>query len=317
MTSFMNAREYFDAVMQAPRPELPTLLAFYDHRIGAIVNDPRLMLIPLDDHLCHRGDGVFEVMKYRQRKIYQFDEHCARMEKSARAIRLSPPLPWNEVREKMLVVARAAASPEHPDGMIRVFMGRGPGGFGVDPAECPQASLYIAVTKFTPPSENWYRKGLSAFRTSVPARQEHIAQIKNTNYLPAVLMTQEARDKGCDVPLCFDSDGNLAESAVANVCLVDAQGRLLVPEFTHALPGTSIRRAIELLEGKIEGVIHRPIAEAEINAASEALLLGTTPDCASIISYEGRPVGNGKPGPVAAMLKKLMGEDLLLNGYAF
>ena len=70
---------------------------------------------------------------------------------------------------------------------------------------------------------------------------------------------------------------------------------------------------MELL-GREMPVVQRPVTEDEIGAAREMLVLGTTFDCTAIVSYEGRPVGNGKPGPVAARVLELLRADLLDNG---
>lgn len=125
-----------------PGPGSEKYLAFYDHRVGHITTDPRLLLVPLDDHLCHRGDGLFESICFRERKIFALDEHLARMRDGAKALSLTPPCSWEELRERIVDVARAS-SREHGD--LRVFLGRGPGGFGISPAQCPQAGLYIVA----------------------------------------------------------------------------------------------------------------------------------------------------------------------------
>ncbi len=310
MIPILDSKDYIAKLVSTPRHGADAVLACYEHRVGAIVKGGEAMLAPLDDHMFHRGDGVFEVIKFIDSRLYQFDEHLARMRRSAASIRLEPPCPWDELRGIALEVARAAGSSH---GLLRLFLGRGPGGFGVDPKETPISSFYAVVSRFKQPPQSWYEKGLTGFRTSVPARPSHFSQIKDTNYLTAVLMTMEARDKGKDVPFCFDAQGNLAESAVANICLVDKQGVLVAPEFTHALPGTTIRRAMELLRGKVECVI-RPVPEKDIWDAAELLMLGTSPNCASVVEYEGRVIGAGKRGPVSSLLYELIEADIAQNG---
>lgn len=313
MIPTLDQTTYLKRLLAAPRPHIDSVLAFYDHRVGAICTEATLLLGPLDDHMFHRGDGVFEAMKFVDGRIYQFNEHMERMQRSASSIRLTPPLAWNELGDIALETVRAANT---QTGHLRLFLGRGPGGFGVDPSECPNSSFYVVVSRFKPHSESWYEKGLKGFKSSVPARPAHMSHIKDTNYLPAVLMMLEARDKGADTPFVFDADGNLAESAVANICLVDKQGWLVVPEFTHALPGTTIRRAMELLQGKTECVIRR-VPESDILQAAEVLMLGTSPNCASIVEYEGQKIGDGKRGPISRLLNGLIEEDIKSNGLAF
>ncbi len=278
------------------------VLAFYEHRIGGICKDARLMLAPLDDHLVHRGDGAFESLHYHEGRIFQLDAHLSRLKNSAAAIGLNPPCHWEELRNIVLDVARAGGEMA---GSIRILLGRGQGGFGVSPKECPHSSLYIIATKDHPLPESWWERGLTACKSRIPAKQEYLAQIKSTNYLPNVLMAKEAEDKGVGIALSFDEDGFLAEAAVANVAVVDTQGRLLLPTFRRTLPGTTAILAMELAKQSME-VILTDITEETINNASELLVLGTTVWCVAVTHFEGRPVGTGCPGPVSFKLRDLL-----------
>ena len=306
----LNANAYLERMLAASRPGTEKILAFLDYRVGAICTDPKLLLIPLDDHLCHRGDGVFETVSYRSRRVLLLDAHLERLRNSAGALQLASPCPWEELRALILAVARAGGAEQ---GSLRILLGRGPGGFGISPTECPVSSLYIIALHAADLPETVYAKGFSSCRTSVPARQSYLAHIKNTNYLPNVLMTEEARRRGFDVPLAFDDKGNLAEAAIANVGIVDARGTLVVPEFTHALPGTTVLKALELAKTHMP-VSTRPVPEEEIYAAREFLLFSTAPGCVPITSYEGRPINDGQPGPVAGLLRQRLREALLREG---
>jgi len=306
----LDSKAYLDRMLAAPRPGAGQVLAFYEHRVGALCKDPALLLMPWDDHLVHRGDGVFETVKWVDGKVYLLDEHLARMGRSGKAIGLEPPCPWDEVRAVTLELARAAGT---PSGLLRMLLGRGPGGFGIDPAECPTPSLYMAAYRYAPKPQAFYDKGVTAFRTSIPAKQSYLATIKSIDYLPNVLMKKEAAAKGKDFPVCFDARGFLAEGATENVALVDAAGCITVPRLDNALSGTTLLRVLELARGEIDHC-YRDISEADILAAREMLILGTTAQCLSIVEYDGRPVGDGKPGPVGRRLLELLKKDLAEHG---
>lgn len=309
----IDAAAYLQRLLAAPRPGADRVLAFHDHRVGGICTDPRLLLVPLDDHLCHRGDGVFESIRYRQRRLFQLDLHLARLRRSADAIRLAPPCPWGDLRRRIIAVARTGGEDE---GGIRVLVGRGPGGFGISPAECPQSSLYILAWRQPAPPEAWFAAGLSAFRSVLPAHRGPLTGVKHANYLPNVLMMDEARQRGLDVPLAFDAEGHLSESAIANVALVDAAGTLAAPEGTSALPGTTLHRVMDLAASFMP-TARRAITEADILSAREFLILGTVYECASLVRYEGAPIGTGRPGPVAARLREALRHSLLADGIPF
>lgn len=309
----LKTSEYLDHLLAVPRPGAANILAFYEHRVGGICTDPRLMLAPLDDHLCHRGDGVFESINYRQRRMLQLDAHLERMVNSAAGLQLQSPCPWDDVRSIILDVAAAG---NEDTGAIRVLLGRGPGGFGISPAECPEASLYIVAMRSHVPDDAWYQKGLTSFKSAIPAKQEYLARIKNTNYLPNVLMTEEARSKHMDVAFSFDAHGNLAEAAIANVGIVDKNGVLVCPEFISSLPGTTVLAAFEAAGDWLPTAQH-PISEDDIFSARELLLFSSGPLCVGITHYEGKPISTGEPGPVARRLREHLEKNLLAQGTAF
>lgn len=310
----LSAEDYLTKLLAVPRPNAQAVLAFYEHRVGAICTDARLLLAPLDDHLCHRGDGIFESIAYRERHLFQLDAHLERMKNSAAGLNIVPPCPWEEVRQRIIDVAQAGGEPV---GGIRVLIGRGAGGFGISPQECPQASLYIIALRGHVPTEAFYAKGLAAFRSAIPAKQEYLARIKNTNYLPNVLMSEEARTKGMDVAITFDAHNCMAEAAIANVGIVDASGCLVLPEFTNALPGTTAIRAMELAEAAGKCVQQRAIPAAELDTVQEMLFFSSSPLCVAITSFDGKPVRDGKPGAFALWLKGALLQAMLAEGTAF
>ncbi|PTN37748.1 aminotransferase class IV [Desulfonatronum sp. SC1] len=310
LTIVNDSDAYLERLLQAPRPGIGEVMAFYDHRVGAIGTDPRLMLLPLDDHMVHRGDGVFETMKFVERKLYQLDPHVDRLMFSARSIFLEPPCPWEDMKTMIVDVARAANTDQ---GMVRILLGRGPGGFGIDPRECPKAGLYIVAYALHPRPESAYEKGVTASRCSMPAKRGLMAKIKSVNYLPNVLMKREAVQAGCDYSLCFDDDGFLAEGAVENVCLVDAQGRLVVPELNNALTGTTLMRALDAIKDEMS-VVFRQVTEDDVYLAREVILLGTTIDALSVVRFNKKPIHDVRPGPVSKKMRQFLIQDLQENG---
>lgn len=310
MTQIVSTQEYLDKLLQVERPGLDKILAFYDHRLGVIGKDPRLMYIPLDDHLVHRGDGVFETLKFTYSRVYQLDSHLERMQTSCNTIYLQPPCPWNKIRELVLEVC---ACSEQEEGLVSLFIGRGPGGFSVDLRECAEPSLYIVSRKLLHYPQNLWQQGVAAFKTQVPPKQDYLSQIKSVDYLPNVLMKREAVLNGGDYPFCFDKNGYLAEGATENVCIVTNQGKLAVPDLRKALPGTTLIRALELIKGEVE-IESRKVHEEEIYRAKEVILLGTSIDALSVVRYNNEPINDLEIGSVSKRLRELFVLDQCRNG---
>lgn len=307
MIPVISGADWQARVNALPRPGEKAVLAFYEHRIGAICRDPRQLLLPLDDHLVHRGDGAFETIRFSAGKMFNLDAHIARLHNSCAGLGITPPCSADQIRAIILAVGRAGGQPE---GSVRALIGRGPGGFDIDPAECPEASLYVVAYTGNLHGEDWYATGLTACRSDVPVRPSSLAKLKTANYLPGVLMTLEAARKGADVAFSFDQDGHLAEAAIANVALVNTEGTLVIPRSGNALPGTTVRKAAELA-APLMAVENRPVTEDELFAAAEVLVLGTAHECVGVRAYENRPIGSGTPGPVAHTLRRLIRADLL------
>lgn len=307
------------ALLSAPRPGADKILAYYDHRMGCISTDPRLLLIPLDDHICHRGDGLFESICYRYGRIFALDAHMARLREGADALAITPPCSWEAVRDRILDVARASGR-EHGD--LRVFLSRGPGGFGVAPAECPLSGLYMVALAAHLPDEGLYARGLTAFSSSIPPKQEYLARIKNTNYLPNVLMAAEAAARGLDVAVSFDEQGFMGEAAVANLAIVDAEGCLRCPEPKRILAGTTMLAALRLARTQDRlPVSQGPVHRDEIASAREMLLFTSSSLCVGISHFDGRPIGQGayqgRPGPEALWFKDALLSLMLEEGTPF
>lgn len=309
----VDPKTFLDALLAAPRPGGERILAFYDHRAGCICKDPRLLMIPLDDHMCHRGDGLFESICYRDRRIFALDAHLARMEDGARALDISPPVSFGRMAELIRDVAKAGGR-DHGD--IRAFLSRGPGGFGISPQECPESGLYIVALAGALPDPEIYKRGVSAFSSAYPPKQDYLARIKNTNYLPNVFMSREASLKGMDVAITFDENGYMGEAAIANVAIVSEKGELLSPPLANILPGTTLLAALELARERMK-VRHAPINREDIAKAREMLLLTSSTLCVPITSFDGKAVADGRAGPVAAWLREALLDFMLLHGTLF
>jgi 4-amino-4-deoxychorismate lyase len=81
--------------------------AMYSSVLGGIVTDPTLMVLPLDDHMVHRGHAVFDTATLTHGMLYQLDPHLDRLIKSAAGARI--PLPFSRERLRQIILETAAA----------------------------------------------------------------------------------------------------------------------------------------------------------------------------------------------------------------
>src|SRR5262245_64010805 len=105
----------------------------YSSVLGGIVTDPAFMVLPLDDHMVHRGHAVFDTATLTQGMLYQLDPHLDRLLRSAELARI--PLPFSREQLRQIILETAAASGKS-DGSVRYWLSAGPGGFVLGAAEC-------------------------------------------------------------------------------------------------------------------------------------------------------------------------------------
>src|SRR5438445_8397046 len=79
-------------LLERSYPAQETYYAMYSTWWGGVIENPSMMLVPIDDHIVHRGDGVFEAIKMVDGKVFLLDEHLQRLAFSAELISLPLPM---------------------------------------------------------------------------------------------------------------------------------------------------------------------------------------------------------------------------------
>ena len=286
--------------------------AFYSSQLGGVVTDPALMVIPFDDHIVHRGHGIFDTAGLVDGKIYDLEAHLERFLMSAERSKLRVPGTRDEIVD--IIVSTAAAS-RRRDGSIRYWLSSGPGSLELTPAAGAEPGFFVMVFAGLSYPERWYAEGLRVMTTTYPIKPAFYAITKATNYLPNVLMQMQAKEAGCDNGVFIDANGHVGESSNMNVAFVTEDGVLTHPKFEHILKGCTSLRLLELAQRLqeqqlITGIEVRDIPEAEAHSCREMLLMGSSVKVAPIVQWDGRSIGDGRPGPVAKALLALLEEDM-------
>ena len=69
-----------------------------------------------------------------------------------------------------------------------------------------------------------------------------------------------------------------------------------------------------MASGELRRAGHAPLTRADLDAAAELYILGTTPEVTAIVEFDGRKIGDGKPGSVWKRLAELYRDDQLSGG---
>ena len=140
--------------------------AFYSSQLGGIVTDPALMVLPFDDHMVHRGHGVFDTAAIVSGKIYDLEAHLDRFVRSAGLSKLALPCAREEMRD--LIVRTTAASGKR-DGSIRYWISAGPGSLGLAPAAGAAPGFFVMIFAGLAYPETWNTQGIRVMTTTYPS----------------------------------------------------------------------------------------------------------------------------------------------------
>jgi branched-chain amino acid aminotransferase len=287
-------------------------LGFYSSWLGGYFREPWAMLLPIDDHGFHRGDAVFEAARIHEGAYIDLQAHLLRLERSAKAIGMTLPKSVAEIEAIVCELARRSGA---ANGILRLYVTRGPGSFSPSPAEVSGHQIYAAITKIKPPDPRRYEDGVSALFCETPAKEPFWARIKSCNYLQNVLMKMESNAKGFDFPISISSEGYLCEGATENLMILTKQKNLVVPNFDYTLRGTTVSVVMRLAEelkagGEIRGVSLGDIRREDLLEAEEAAFVGTTLAVLPIASVDKKPIGTGRAGRVMPQLTRRLLEKM-------
>ena len=286
--------------------------AFYSSQLGGIVTDPALMVIPFDDHMVHRGHGIFDTAGLIEGKIYDLEAHLDRFLMSAERSKLRVAPSRAEMRD---IIVKTTAVSGKRNGSIRYWLSSGAGSLELTPAAGSEPGFFVMVFAGLVYPERWATQGARVMTTTYPIKAPIYAITKATNYLPNVLMQMEAKEAGFDTGVFIDADAHVGEGSNMNVAFVSDDAVLVHPTFDHILAGCTSLRMLELAKklqdrGLLKRIEVRDVSVPEARAAREMLLLGSSVKVVSIVQWDDQTIGDGKPGPVAKALLQLLEHDM-------
>lgn len=253
--------------------------------------DEEQAVLPVTDRGLLFGDSVYEVIPAYAGVPFRGQQHLKRLQRSLDAIRLQNPMDnaaWMN--------------------MIHTLCAQNPG---------EDQSIYLQVTRGN------YRKrahkipdsvtpNVIAFTAPIAARDPRIAEqgmhaitlqdirwhrcdIKTTNLLANVLAQAQAADQNAEDAILI-RDGEAKEGTASNLFIVSEGLLITPPDSDQLLPGVTRDLVLELAAEAQLPFAQASISEADLEGAEEIWLTSSTREVAPVVSLNGKPVGDGKPG---------------------
>ena len=274
-------------------------------------------IIPLEDakvgimtHAFNYGTGVFEGIRGNwndsQQQIYLFriKEHYDRLRKSCRVMRID--FPYTDEELHSLTTKIVEMSGYHEDVYMRPLAYKSSELLGVRLHDLEDDFL-IYIAPFGPylDLDKGARCCTSSWRrvedTAIPAR----AKITGI-YANSALAKTEAQLNGFDEAIMLDERGHVSEGSGENIFVVEGDRLITPPPSSNILVGITRDTVMTLARDELGmETVERDIDRSELYAAEECFMTGTAAHVTPVVELDHRPIGEGKPGPVAKRLMQV------------
>jgi len=260
-------------------------------------------VVHIEDRGYQFADAVYEVWALFDGKLADPEGHFARLERSLYELSIDMPMS----REALTVVLKETVRRNRiREGLVYLQVSRGVAKRDhAFPAPGTPPAVVITVSRVDRvATEARAAKGVSVVTT--PENRWGRCDIKTVGLLPNALAKQKAREAGAVEAWYVDDLGLVTEGASSNAWIVDGDGVLRTRDTNaNILRGVTRLSLIEVAREAGLKVEERPFTPDEARAAKEAFITGAGTLVLPVIAVDGKPVGDGAPGPVAARLRRL------------
>lgn len=264
------------------------------------------------DSSVQGGDAVWEGLRVYDGRIFAFDDHLDRLFDSARAMAFAEVPSREAVVEAVFATLRANRM---RDGVhIRLTLTRGEKvTSGMSPAFNRSGPCLIVLAEWKAPvyDRGGVRLITSAIRRNSPQFVD--SKIHHNNLINNILAKVQANQAGVDDALMLDAQGYLSETNATNVFVV-RRGELITPHADSCLPGITRGKVIAIAREAGIPTTERNVSLGETWSADEMFTTGTMGELSPVLELDGRPIGDGEPGPMTRRLQELYAERTRHDG---
>jgi branched-chain amino acid aminotransferase len=251
--------------------------------------------VPITDWGFLRSDATYDVVTVWEGAFFRLQDHLERFFASCHRFRLDPGRGREEVTGILEECVRRAGL---RSAYVEMIATRGQPPWGSrDPRQAVNQFYAFAVPYVWIANEEQRARGLNVVVSEVqriPAASVD-PTAKNYHWNDLTMGLLGALDAGGDTVLLTDSEGNVVEGPGFNVFAV-SNGALVTPA-EGVLEGITRRTVIEMAQARGMKVELRKLPAAELRSASEAFLSSSGGGVLPVTRIDGRPLGDGRPGP--------------------
>lgn len=253
------------------------------------------------------ADAVYEVTSVLESKLLDFAGHAARLRRSLSELGMEMPI----TDEELLAVHRKLVADNGVvEGMVYLQISRG--NPGDRDFAWPSKDVAPTVVLFTQAKANLAdnpaaKTGMKVI--SIEDLRWGRRDIKTVQLLYPSFAKMAAKKAGCD-DAWFVEEGFVTEGTSNNTYIVKGSKiitRVLSHDILHGITRAAVLRFAKETGMEVE---ERSFTIAEAQEADEAFFTSASAFVMPVVEVDGKPVGTGKPGPVATQLRQVYLEEM-------
>lgn len=251
--------------------------------------------VSVEDRGFQFADGIYEVARAHNSKLIDLDRHLARLAKSAMMLDLPLPMPIPDLARTSLEFFGRSGLRE---GILYLQLTRGAGKrqHAAPPGLAP--TLVMTAREYAAGTPEAYKA------VTVPNNRWKLCACKSVALLATVLAKHAAVKAGADEAIFVDDDGSVLEGASTNVFAVKDGVLRTPPADGRILEGVTRGRVLEAAAKRGYQVEIGRVPVESLRSADEVFVTASVVTVVPVVTLDGRPVGNGRPGPIAKALSE-------------
>ncbi|MGX5820715.1 aminotransferase class IV [Chitinophaga lutea] len=251
--------------------------------VNGVFTDATEASILISDLSIQRGYGIFDYFRAEGDSPYFLQDHLDRFYNSAAFMRLSPPLGREALAAQIRELLKKNAMPSSG---VRVTL---TGGYSENGYNIAAPNLLITQSSFQL-NANAFEQGIRLVTWNY---QRQLPQVKTIDYLQAIYLQPYVQENKAD-DILYHNAGELCECPRANFFVVNDRDEVLTPA-RNILAGVTRKHILTFTDLKTG---EAQLRLEDLGNIREAFITSSTKDVLPVLQIDGKPVGDGKPGPV-------------------
>ena len=251
------------------------------------------------------GDGIYEVVPVIYGKLIDTNYFLERLERSLFELSISWPCSEQDYIEMM---ENLIEKNELKEGIVYSQVTRGPADRDFPFPETTKPGIVAFTSRMEILNNPDFETGIAV--TTTPDIRWKRRDIKSINLLGQVLAKQDAISQDSKEAWMVEN-GQITEGASSSAYIVKNSVLITRPLSNAILPGIRRRTILEIAEDANIAIEERAFSVAEAKTADEALISSATTMVLGVTSIDGSLIGDGAPGPITKILRKLYQDRIL------